>query len=229
MDLLQQVNFHFVSVNAAETRWVSIQFCGTMQPAEVPPPQGGSFFAQNQYGVEMPEKKNAPEDVEEELPQVTNLDTTRVEFVEAELVRMHQSAAQEIKADEVDLQQSAAFDVDTSRISAHEAALGFINANEVELTNSAAGAIRATNVNVIGQAGFIAADTVNLGNTYAGVVAANDVRGERIETLILLGSHIEGNVQTVIDTRSALIAGMVGGLMTGIIMLIGRLVFGRKS
>lgn len=177
----------------------------------------------------MPEKKNVPEDIEEELPQVTNLDTTRVESVEAELVRMHQSAVQEIKADEVDMHQSAAFDVDASRISAHESALGFINANEVELTNSAAGAIRAANVNVIGQAGFVGADTVHLGNTYAGVVAANEVRGERIETLILLGNHVDGNVQTVIDTRSALIAGMVGGLLTGIIMLIGRLVFGRKS
>ena len=49
------------------------------------------------------------------------------------------------------------------------------------------------------------------------------------ETLVLLGNHIEGNVQTVVDTRAALIAGMVGGLLAGTVLLIGRLVFGRKS
>jgi len=46
--------------------------------------------------------------------------------------------------------------------------------------------------------------------------------------LILLSNHVEGEVQTVVDTRSALIAGMVGGLLTGTILLIGRLVFGRR-
>ena len=72
-------------------------------------------------------------------------------------------------------------------------------------------------------------DSVNLGNTYAGVVAGNEVKGERIETLILLGNHIEGDVQTVVDTRSALIAGTVGGVLAGVVLLIGRLVFGRRS
>jgi hypothetical protein len=47
--------------------------------------------------------------------------------------------------------------------------------------------------------------------------------------LFLLGNHVEGDIQTVVDTRGALIAGMVGGLLTGIILLIGRLVFGRRS
>jgi hypothetical protein len=68
-----------------------------------------------------------------------------------------------------------------------------------------------------------------MGNTYAGVVAGNEVKGERIETLILLGNHIEGEVQTVVDTRAALIAGTVGGVLAGVVLLIGRLVFGRRS
>ena len=177
----------------------------------------------------MAEKKQVPEENVEETPQVTNLDTTSVEVIEAEMVRMHQSAAQEITADEVSLHQSAAFDVATAEIATHESLLGLVNAKDVEMTNSAAGAIRAENVNVIGSTGVVLANSVNLGNTYAGVVAGDKIQGERIETLILLGNHVEGNVQTVVDTRSALIAGTVGGLLTGIILLIGRLVFGRRS
>jgi hypothetical protein len=177
----------------------------------------------------MAEKKIEAEENIDETPQVTNLDTTRVEIIEAELVRMHQSAVREITADEVALHQAAAFDVSAAEVSAHESALGLVNAQEVELSNSAAGAVRAETVNVAGQAGIVMAESVNLGNTYAGVVIGDQVRGEQIETLFLLSNHVEGDVQTVVDTRSALIAGMVGGLLTGTILLIGRLVFGRRS
>jgi len=178
----------------------------------------------------MAEKNTNPEeDVEEEIPQVTNLESSSVEVIEAEMVRMHQSAAQEITADEVSLQQAAALDVTAADISAHEAALGLVNAQDVEMTNSVAGVIRADHVNVIGQAGIVLANSANLGNTYAGLVAGGNVRGESIETLIFLGNHVEGDVQTVVDTRAALIAGTVGGLLTGIVLLIGRLVFGRRS
>ena len=177
----------------------------------------------------MAEKKQVPEENEVDTPQVTNLDTTSVEVIEAEMVRMHQSAAQEITADEVSMQQAAAIDVTAAEVSAHESALLMVSAKDVEMTNSAAGAIRAENVNVTGSAGVVMAETVNLGNTYAGVVIGGEVRGEQIETLFLLSNHVEGDVQTVVDTRGALIAGMVGGLLTGTILLIGRLVFGRRS
>ncbi len=177
----------------------------------------------------MSEKNQVPEESQSETPLGTNLDTTSVEVIEAELVRMQQSAAQKITAEEMTLHQSAAFDVTSAEVSAHESALALVNAKEVEMTNSAAGAIRAENVNVVGQAGIVMAESVNLGNTYAGLVAGGQVRGERIETLILIGNHVVGDVHTVVDTRGALIAGMVGGLLTGIILLIGRLVFGRKS
>jgi len=177
----------------------------------------------------MAEKNTNPEETVEEAPQVTNLDMTSVEVIEAEMVRMHQSAAQEITADEVALHQAAALDVAAAEISAHEAALGLVNAREVEMTNSAAGILSANHVDMVGQAGLVLANTVNLGNTYAGVVAGGQVRGERIETLILLGNHVEGDVQTVVDTRSALIAGTVGGVLAGVVLLIGRLVFGRRS
>ena len=162
-------------------------------------------------------------------PQVANLTTSSVETVNAELVRMHQSAAREITSDEVELHQSGAIDVTTVEVNAHEAALGFVTAGEVEMTNSAAGAIRAERVNLTGQAGVILAGSANLGNTYAGIVAGREVRGERVESLVLLAGNVEGEVFTVIDTRGALLAGMVGGLFAGLVLLMGRLIFRRDS
>ncbi|MBK8783286.1 MAG: hypothetical protein IPO22_16115 [Anaerolineales bacterium] len=48
---------------------------------------------------------------------------------------------------------------------------------------------------------MVVGGSVGFGNAYAGVVAAREVRGERIESLILLSPKVEGNVITVIDTR----------------------------
>ena len=65
-------------------------------------------------------------------------------------------------------------------------------------------------------------------SAYAGIVASREVRSEKIESIILLSRHVEGNVTTVIDTRGALIAGLVGGLFAGIMLLLGRMLFGKK-
>ena len=177
----------------------------------------------------MAEKKTDLEENRDEAPQVTNVTTTSVEVIEAEMVRMHQSLVQEITAEEVELHQSAALDVTTAEVSAHEAALGLVTAKEVEMTNSAAAVIRAENVDARGSVGVVLAGSTNLGNTYVGVVAGRQVQAERIESLLLLARDVEGDVQTVVDTRGALIAGVVGGLFAGLILLVGRLVFGRRS
>jgi hypothetical protein len=86
----------------------------------------------------------------------------------------------------------------------------------------------AETMSINGQAGVVVAGSVEFGNAYAGVVAGREVRGERIESIILLSRRVEGNVTTVIDTRGALIAGLVGGLFAGIMLLLGRMLFGKK-
>jgi hypothetical protein len=162
-----------------------------------------------------------------EASQVTNLSQARAESVQAELVRMHQSAAQTVSAGEVELQISAVAEVKADRVDARQSALALVSSGEVTLTNSAAVAVRAERVGVNGAAGAVVANTVNLGNAYAGLVAGREVRGERIESVVLLGNRVEGEVHTVVDTRGALLAGLVGGLFGGLILLLGRMLFRR--
>lgn len=166
-------------------------------------------------------------DSDPELPQVTNLSQSSADLIQAELVRMHQSSAQEIDTDEVELHLSAAAIVKAVTVTSHESAIALLNAKDVSLMNSGVAAIRAENVKVDGMAGVVAAGTANLGNTYAGVVAAREVRGERIETIFLFGNHVEGEVHTVLDSRKALFAGLIGGMVAGLILLVGRVLFRR--
>lgn len=165
----------------------------------------------------------------EGAPQVVNLRGASIGSVQAELVRMHQSAAEEITCDEIEFHQSGAFDVVAVDVSAHEAALGVVNASQVDLTNSGVGVLHAENVDLGGTAGVVFAGSANLGNTYSGLVASREVRAERIDSLMLVARHVEGQVHTVVDARGAALAGILWGVVTGVVLLLGRLLFGRRS
>jgi hypothetical protein len=40
---------------------------------------------------------------------------------------------------------------------------------------------------------------------------------------------VNGNVTTVVDGRTVLLAGLAGGTIAGLILLAGKLLFGRKK
>jgi hypothetical protein len=163
-----------------------------------------------------------------EQSQVANLSQTTVENVKAELVRMHQSSAGEIQAEDVELNMSAAASVNSARVSTRSSAIAALQSVEVTTENSAIGAAQAERMSLRGVAGAVMGSSVELDHAHVGILAGREVRGEQIKTVILLSGKVEGNVTTVMNTRSALIAGLVGGLFAGIMLLLGRGLFGRK-
>jgi hypothetical protein len=183
----------------------------------------------------MPAEKNAPEEENtheaasrEDQPQVVNLSYANVDSVQSELVRAHQSALRSVVAEELELHQSAAARATAQQVNGREAAVGMLQAGEVDLTNSGVGAIRAQSVSLDGRAGLVVTDSAELGDTYLGALVSRQVQAERIQSVVLLARHVEGDVSTVIDTQSAVLAGMVGGLFMGMIVLAGRWLFRRK-
>lgn len=169
-----------------------------------------------------------PLDPDAENDKITNLTQTSVDRVSAELVRMHQSAARQVTTEEIELRQSAAYRIESGKIESNQSALGILNATEVSLANSGVAAIRAQSVSLQGAVGIVIAGNVSLTDTYSGIVAGRDVQGERIETLVLFANHVNGEVHTIMDARSALIMGMVGGLFGGLVFMLARLAFKRE-
>jgi len=163
-----------------------------------------------------------------EQPQVTNLSQVNVGVLKAELVRMHQSAAEEIQAEDMELDQSAAANVTAGNLTTRLSAIALVQAEEVTINHSAAAAVRADTISINGSAAVVVAGNVDFGDAYVGMVAAREVHGEKIDTFILLSPKVEGNVTTMLDTRGALIAGLVGGMFAGLTLLLGRRLFGRK-
>jgi hypothetical protein len=178
-------------------------------------------------GETMPAKTSAPEE-EQDQTQVVNLTNSRVDSVKAELVRMHQSAAQAVAADEIEAHQAFIVEATAEKLSAHETGIGALKAEQVNLTNSGVGVVKTGTANLNGYAGVISAGSANLQNSYAVVVNSQDLQADRIDTLVLLSRHVDGNVQTVVDTRGAILIGMISGLFAGLVLLVGQLVFRRR-
>jgi len=163
-----------------------------------------------------------------ETSQATNLSQVSIQTVRAEMARMSQSKALEVHAEDVEMRQSAALEVQTSALSARQSAIGLLQTKDATVYQSNLAMTRAEQANLQGNIGVAVANSLCLENAYSGLVAANEIRGEKIEAVVLLSRKVEGNVSVVLDTRGALIAGLLGGLFAGMILLVGRMVLGKK-
>jgi hypothetical protein len=173
----------------------------------------------------MIEPKNTPETDES---QFENISETDVRNVQAQAVRMHQASAESITADDVTLQQSAAAAVKATHVSAHQSALAAVESVEVLSERSFVGLLQAENASLSGYTGVVVAGNAEIRNAMGVVVVGTDVRVTDSRTVLLIGRNVQGNVTTLMDTRSALIAGLVAGLFSSIMLLLGRMLFGRK-
>src|SRR5688500_4637132 len=159
--------------------------------------------------------------------QVTNISQAEVGSVNAQLVRMHQANAESITADEVELQQSAAGNVKANHVSANQSAMARVEAGELLSQSSAIGFVQAETASISGYTGAVVAESADIHHGMAVFVAGREVHVQDVRTVLLLGQNVDGNVTTLMDSRSALIAGLVGGLFAGLMLLLGRMLFGR--
>lgn len=141
---------------------------------------------------------------------------------------MNQAAAERVEADEVALQQSAAVEVQASSVSAYQSALANVEAEEVLSQRSAFGYVQADKASVNGYTGAVVAKNAEVHYGLTGIVAGGEVHLEGARTILLVGRNVSGNVTTMLDPRSALIAGLTSGLFAGLMLLLGRMLFGRK-
>jgi hypothetical protein len=169
-----------------------------------------------------------PEELPEfESSQVTSISQTEVQSVHAELVQMHHADAETITADEVELHQSAAANVKATLVHARQSAMAIVHAENVSVEAGAVGFVQAEKTSVNGYTGLVAAGSADVQHSAVGYLAARDVHAEDVRTVILLARNLQGNVTTTLDARGAVIAGLIGGLFGGLMLLLGRFLLRR--
>lgn len=161
--------------------------------------------------------------------QAASVWRSRVEDLKAGLVRMYRSAVIGLRAEEVALQQSVAESIQADSVSVHQSGLGAVKAEEVLSQRSAIAYAQAEKASVSGYTGAVIATNAEVHYGITGLVAGRDVHAEGARAILLVGQNVSGNVTTLMNPRSALIAGLTGGLFAGLLFLLGRALFGRKS
>ena len=166
---------------------------------------------------------------ENDESQVTNISQEDVRDVHAATVHLQQAGADAITAEDVSMEQSAAGNLKANRVSARFSAIANAEVTELLAEQAALGHVQAEKASVSGYIGAVGARTADIQNALTGVVFGETVNiGESSRTVLLIGQNINGNVTTLMDKRAALIAGLVGGLFAGIMLLLGRMLFGRR-
>ena len=186
--------------------------------------QDGEIF----YGKISPAMVEPEELPEFESSQVTNISQADVQSVHAEWVRMHQADAETITADEVELHQSAAANVKATLVHARQSALAVVQAENVSVEAGAIGFVQAEKTSVNGYTAAVAAGNVDIHHSAVGYLTARDVHAEDVRTTLLLARNVNGNVTTMLDTRGVVIAGLIGGLFGGLMLLLGRFLVRRN-
>jgi hypothetical protein len=146
------------------------------------------------------------------------------------LVRASQSAIQQLNADEVDLQTSAVGNIQTSELHVKESILGTAVTQQSSMQDSIVGGLRAETLSMSGSVVAVAvANTMANKEIQAIAVIGTNVQADSIRTGLLISREVHGNVTTTVDSRTALLAGLAGGALAGLIMLSGKLLLGRKK
>lgn len=165
---------------------------------------------------------------EVEIPQVVNLSNVNVDTVHAELVRASHAAIRSLEAEEADVNGIIVGTATVGKFSGRQAVIGAINAKQADVRKSFVGGVRGESISVSGKTAMVVGTSVNSPEMKAAIVAGSQINAENIRAGLLIGRKITGNVQTLVDGRAAIIAGVLGGLITGLVMLAGKSLFRRK-
>lgn len=141
--------------------------------------------------------------------EVVTLEGGNIETIEAESVHIHQGGARTITASEVTLDRGSALSVNgetihmiqSSALAAHGDDLNLVECNTLSLSG----------------------DAIDCRSTRAGIVFANQAKLEDSSALILFSRNINGNVETLLDQRSAALAGILAGAIFGMLFFLGRM------
>jgi hypothetical protein len=166
---------------------------------------------------------------EPEHPQIVNISQSSVEMIQAGLVRANQTNIRHLEADEVDLQVAAAGRIETSGLQVRDSAIGVVSSSQASVVDSIAGGIRSDTLNFNGVAALAVANNFTGKDVSAFTIIATDLKADTIHTGILISREVHGNVTTTVDAQSALMAGLVGGLTTGLVLMVAKLLFGRNK
>lgn len=171
------------------------------------------------------------EQPEEGSPEVVNLIDSQAEKIEADLVRTSRSYIGNLTAEETDMHQAVALNVNAHDLNANTSILGVSQSVTISSDNSLLLASRAERMEMKNSlVGGVYADNANLADgARAGILVGGKVSGEQIRTVFLVARHVEGPVETMVETRQVVLASVIAGIACGLVVMLGQFLFRHKK
>lgn len=150
------------------------------------------------------------------------------EFESSDQLVMDQSAAGVVHTRTAHISQSAVNTLNAEYVESHQSPIAVADAETLYVQQGAVLAARAEKV-WVEQAGaaVLVGGTVEVKQGGAGVIVANTLNAANSRSLVTIAGTINGPVETVLDTRGALLAGLSAGVAIGLIFFLRSL--GRRG
>lgn len=139
---------------------------------------------------------------------------TLVESVEADEVLVHQGGVNRVFAGVVEIDRGGAATIDAENVSLQRSVGVVVRADALEANDSGGG--------------VLVARDLRLTASRVGVAVAERAELQDSSTVILLAREVHGPVETLLDTRGAILAGLATGIAAGLVCLAGGLLSRRR-
>jgi hypothetical protein len=180
---------------------------------------------------EVPSQELDPEEVavEDVVAEAVNLSNSSVKSVQAELARVGESFVLNLDGNEVEVNESFVGQLMAQEATLQNSGAASVQGESVNLSNGGVAFVQAAEASLHGcRVLAVAGQNVVLSESPTGAVFASTVQSPAIQTRFLLAGRVEGNVETLVDTRQVALGGLLAGAAIGLILLVLRLLTGRN-
>jgi hypothetical protein len=150
------------------------------------------------------------------------LEKSDLEFIEGEFINIKQSTIRSVEGGHLELQQVGALSIDGEKIEVTQGASGILRGRDISLNQSISGVTAADNVAINFSLSplTISREQTTASRSAVGIMAAKEIKSENTSAFLVVSNKIEGNVTTLLDTRSAVALGAVIGGLWGFFSLL---------
>lgn len=194
----------------------------------------------------VPEQELEVEETQETGEEKADIDINVEELVQADIVEISQGGANQVQAKEVNITQGGAYSVQTDTMHVSQGGVLKADTQKLEITEGGVGLVETQDavLNASGSIAVFAKGNVNIdrGGVQA-VFAEGDITmnqsgvvlqvadkvtmGENNSTVFLFAKSVEGEVHSQFGQRESALFGIMAGISTGMVLLIG-LLLGRR-
>jgi len=147
-----------------------------------------------------------------------------LEIVEGEFVKISQSSVRNVEGSHIEMEQVCALSVDGEKIEAAQGAIVMLSGDDITI-NQSVGVIVSGNKTEIKYSCVpisLTRQKASIKKSAAGIIAANTVKAENSTAVLVLAKNIDGNINTLLDWKSAAALGGVLGGIWGLFTLLRR-------